>query len=130
LTKFSGSSKQIREKTKKYVRENWGFPVIAGFILLLLVAAILLVFSNYFASMAAATDQTRAFSSYFLSGAEVFANCAYFALAVGAVLLLGKVNSTSVHEGIVKIKKLKVITKCIRFGKNRLNKGVEFYGSD
>jgi len=93
----------------------------------------LLVFSNYFASMPAATDQTESFSSYssyFLLGAELFANFAYFALAIGVVLLLGKVNSTSVQEGIVKIKKLKVITKCIRFGKNRLNKGVEFYGSD
>jgi hypothetical protein len=130
LTKVSGSPKQIREKTKKYVRENWGFPFIVGFILLLFVAAILLIFSNYFASMATATDQIKAFSSYFTSAAEGTANCAYLSLTIGVVFLLGKVNSTSVQEGIVKIKKLKVITKYIRSEKNRLNKGVEFYGSD
>ena len=131
LTKISGPPKQIREKTKRYFRENWGFPFIAGFILLLLVAAIFLVFSNYLASIATSvTDQNMANSMYITSWAEGTATCAYFALVVGVVLLLGNVNSTLVHERVVKIKGLKVISKCIRYRKNRFNKGAVFRGSD
>ena len=136
MTEVRGSPKRIRDQTKRYVRENWGFPFIVAFILLLLVAAIFLVTSNYYASIATSVVDESARATFLMASlnlaslAEGIASCAYIVLVVGVVLLLGKVNSSSVHECIVKIKKLKVISKCIRFGKSRLNKGVKFYGSD
>jgi hypothetical protein len=62
--------------------------------------------------------------------AEVMATFAYFALAIGVVLELGRVNSSSVRAGIAQIKEFKIISKCIRLGKNRFNKGAVFHGSD
>jgi uncharacterized protein (UPF0216 family) len=64
------------------------------------------------------------------SMAEIIATCAYFALAIGVVLELGQVNSNSVRKDIAQIKEFKIISKCIRFGKNRFNKGAVFHGSD
>jgi hypothetical protein len=135
LTKLSGSPKRIREQTKRYVRENWGIPFIVAFITLLLVAAIFLVTSNYYASIAisAAGEKMATFRMISLnleSWAEFIASCAYFVLVVGVVLQLGKVNSNSVRKDLAQIKKFIIISKCIRFGKNRFTKGAVFHGSD
>ena len=115
--------------------ENWGFPFIIAFILLLLVAAIFLVTSNYYASIAtsATGEKIAAFlvtSLNLASWAEGIASCAYFVLVIGVVLQLGKVNSNSVRKDIAQIKEFKIISKCIRFRKNRFNKGAVFHGSD
>ena len=118
MIKVIGSTRQIRDQTKRYVRENWGFPFIVAFILLLLVAAIFLVTYNYYSSIAT------------LAWAEGIAFCAYIVLVVGVVLQLGKINSNSARKDIAQIKKLKIISNCIRFGKNRFKKGAVFHGSD
>jgi hypothetical protein len=124
LTKLSGSPKRIREQTRRYVRENWGFPFIIAFIPLLLTAATLLVTSNLYSNLY--TSMAKSLESM----AEIIATCAYFALAIGVVLELGQVNSNSVRKDIAQIKEFKIISKCIRFGKNRFNKGAVFHGSD
>ena len=94
----------------RYVRENWGIPFIVAFILLLLVAAILF----------------KSFDSI----AEGAATCAYFTLAIGIGLELGKVNSNSVRKDIAQFKEFRIISKCIRFRKNQFNKRAVFHGSD
>jgi hypothetical protein len=124
LTKLSGSPKRIREQTKRYVRENWGFPFIIAFIPLLLTAATLLVTSNLY------SNSYLTMAKFLELMGEVMATFAYFALAIGVVLELGRVNSSSVRAGIAQIKEFKIISKCIRLGKNRFNKGAVFHGSD
>ena len=99
------------------------------------MAAIFLVTSNYYASIAisAAVEKMPTFRMISLnleSWAEFIASCAYFVLVVGVVLQLGKVNSNSVRKDLAQIKKFIIISKCIRFGKNRFNKGAVFHGSD
>jgi hypothetical protein len=59
--------KRIKLEFKRGVKANWGFPFIVGFLLLLLSAAVLL-----------ATGLS--------SAAELMANAAYLALAVGVML--------------------------------------------
>jgi hypothetical protein len=135
LTKVRGSPKRIREQTKSYLRENWGIPFIVAFIFLLLVAAIFLVTSNYYASIATSVtgEEMQTFliiSSNLASWAEGIGSCAYFVLVVGVVLELGKVSSNSVRKDIAQIKEFKIISKCIRFGKSRFNKGAVFHRSD
>jgi hypothetical protein len=124
LTKVIGSPKRIREQTKRYVRENWGFPFIIAFMPLLLTAATLLVTSNLYSNLIPSMAKSLE------SMDEIIATCAYFALAIGVVLELGQVNSNSVRKDIAQIKEFKIISKCIRFGKNRFNKGAVFHGSD
>jgi hypothetical protein len=118
LTQVIGSPRQIRDQTKRYVRENWGFPFIVAFILLLLLAAIFLAISNYYTSITT------------LVWAEAIASCAYIVLVVGVVLQLGKINSNSARKYITQIKEFKIISKCIHFGKNWFKKGAVFHGSD
>ena len=93
------------------VRVNWGLPFIASFLLLLFASAVLLAVGG-------------------VSVAEITADFAYFALAIGVVLKLGNVNSKTAREGIVLIKKLKVKSQHVHFGINRLKKGAVFHGSD
>ena len=69
LKKLSANFKQIVIQTKRSVRGNWGFPFIAGFILLLIVSAIQL-------------------AGRWVSVAEPIATCAYFTLVIGVVLQL------------------------------------------
>jgi len=64
ITKIRERIKQIREKTKRSDRGSWGFPFVAGFILFLLIAAIL---------------STIEWVSYL---AEPIADVAYFALGI------------------------------------------------
>ena len=64
-----GLVKAIPARVKGYVRENWGTPFIAGFMIILLVAA---------ASMVTGSEAL----------ANELANYAYFALVVGVVLQL------------------------------------------
>jgi hypothetical protein len=68
MTKIHHSLHKIQLLTHSYFSENWGFPFIAGFLLLLFSSAILL---------AAGIDY-----------AEQIANFAYFSLLVGVVLQL------------------------------------------
>ncbi len=99
------------------------------------MAAIFLVTSNYYASIVISATGER-IPTFLVTSlnlalwAEGIASCAYFVLVVGVVLQLGKVNSNSVRKDIAQIKEFRIISKCIRFRKNRLDKGVEFYGSD
>ena len=67
MTNIAGNLKL--QKMKAYVKENWGSPLVAGFIILLFSAAI---FS----------------AAGWIPVAEAVANCAYFALATGVVLQL------------------------------------------
>jgi hypothetical protein len=70
VTKKSGSNLiQLQERLSRYPEENWGYPFIAGFIILLSTAAVFLAVG-------------------LASTAEIAANCAYFALATGVVLQL------------------------------------------
>ena len=124
MTKLSDSPKRIREQTKRYVRENWGFPFIIAFIPLLLTAATLLVTSNL------NSNSYPSMAKFLELMAEGIATASYFTLVIGVVLELGKVNSNSVRKDIEQIKEFKIISKCIRFGKNRFNKGAVFHGSD
>lgn len=63
------SLKQLRQRIKRYLRENFGVPFVAGFQVLLLVCAGLLVYGN--------------------SGlANEVAVCAYYSLVAGIVLQL------------------------------------------
>jgi hypothetical protein len=68
MTKIHYYLHKIQVLTQNHFRENWGFPFIAGFLLLLFSSAILL---------AAGMDY-----------AEQLANFAYFSLAAGVVLQL------------------------------------------
>ncbi len=63
-------NENIRDKIIKLVKNDWGFPFIVGFIVLLIVAAAFL----------------SAGSVWSVSLAETLANFAYFALAAGVVL--------------------------------------------
>ena len=72
LAKIREYFKQIRDRTKRFDRENWGSPLIAGFMLLLIAAAFLL-----------ATGSTG-----LTPVAELTATLAYFALLIGVVLQL------------------------------------------
>jgi hypothetical protein len=65
---------RIQVKVKGYVKENWGYPFIAGFMILLFAAAVFLAAGAGWAPLAEA--------------AEAIAVCAYFALAAGIVLQL------------------------------------------
>ena len=63
--------KRTKQVAVRLLQKNWGFPFIAGFLLLLLSAAVLL-------------------AAEFALAAETAANMAYFALAAGVILeLLG-----------------------------------------
>ncbi len=66
-TPFQASS--IRKKIKGTIKQNWGFPLIGGFIVLLLIAAVSL-------------------SVGFTPLAEAIAVYAYYALAAGVILQL------------------------------------------
>jgi hypothetical protein len=68
MTKIHYYLHKIQVLTHSYLMENWGFPFIAGFLILLFSSAILL---------AASMDY-----------AEQIANFAYFSLVVGVVLQL------------------------------------------
>jgi heme/copper-type cytochrome/quinol oxidase subunit 4 len=69
LGMIEGAARAIPARVKGYVRENWGAPFVAAFMLLLVVAAASLVMGLEF----------------FADGVAVFA---YFALVVGVVLQL------------------------------------------
>ena len=74
---------RVQVKVKGYVKENWGYPFIAGFILLLFGAAIFL-------------------AAGWASLAEAIAVCAYFALAAGVVLQLACLSKNrGKNEGVV-----------------------------
>jgi len=68
-SRIEGAARAILVRVKGYVRESWGAPFVAGFMVLLLVAAASLVMG----------------SEFFANGVAVFA---YFALVVGVVLQL------------------------------------------
>jgi hypothetical protein len=70
VTELGVYLKQVRIVVKRYVNGNWGFPFIAGFMVLLFSAAVLLTVKDL-ASMA-----------------EPTATLAYIALVVGVVLQL------------------------------------------
>jgi hypothetical protein len=70
VTKKSGSNLiQLRERLSRYPKENWGYPFIAGFIILLFTAAVFLAVGLAFT-------------------AEIAAYCAYFSLATGVIFQL------------------------------------------
>jgi heme/copper-type cytochrome/quinol oxidase subunit 4 len=64
-----GSLYAFSLNVKRYVRENWGAPFIVGFIVLLVVAAVSL-------------------SMGLSASADVAANYAFYALAIGVVFQL------------------------------------------
>jgi len=135
LTKVSDSSKRIREQIKNYVRGNWGIPLIVVFMLLLPVASICLVTPNFYASIvtSVADEKIATFlliSLNLVSCVESIASCTCIVLIVGVLLQLGKVNSDSTRKIIAQIKGLNLISKSVRFGKNRFSKGAVFHGSD
>lgn len=73
---------QILIVFKRNVKEDWGFPFIAGFITLIFAAAILLVVG-------------------WASVAEATATCAYFTLAIGVVLQLVCLGKNRRENGAV-----------------------------
>ena len=74
---------RIQVKVKGYLNENWGYPFIAGFMVLLFCAAIFL-------------------ASGWASLAEAIAVCAYFALAAGIVLQLAYFyKNRRKNEGVI-----------------------------
>ena len=101
---------QVRIVGTRYVKGNWGFPFIASFLVLLLAAAIML------------TAKTTA------TLAEDTATCAYFALAIGVIFLIGNVNSKNAREAMVQIKKMKIVSRLVCLGKNGRKKGAVFDG--
>ena len=82
MTELSKCFKQVQLVVKRYVKGNWGYPFIGGFILLLFTAAVLL-----------AAGLTPV--------AEVAATCAYFALAIGVVLQLVYLGKNRAENGAV-----------------------------
>jgi hypothetical protein len=82
VTELYRSYKQVRLVVKRYVKGNWGYPFIAGFIVLLFTAAVLL-----------AVDWT--------SVAEFTATCAYFSLAIGVILQLVRLGKNRAENGAV-----------------------------
>ena len=68
------SFKKMLAKLKKFSIENWGFPFISAFLILLLVAAVLLVSGSAIGS--------QDLANY----ADAAAIVAYFSLLVGAIL--------------------------------------------
>jgi len=77
---------RIQVKVKGYVKENWGYPFIAGFMILLFAAAVFLA-----AGGASLADL-----------AEAIAVCAYFALAAGIVLQLAYFyKNRRKNEGVI-----------------------------
>lgn len=81
MTKTRIYFNQIQIVVKRYVKGNWGVPFIAGFILLLFVAAVLL-------------------SVGWASVAEDTATCAYFTLAIGVVLQLVCLGKNRLKNGV------------------------------
>jgi hypothetical protein len=77
-------------KIKRYVRDDWGVPFIAGFIVLLLVAAILL-------------------SAGWATMAELVADVAYFALVAGVILQI--ICFTRVKGWV--IRSVRIISNCL-----------------
>ena len=74
---------RIQVKVKGYVKENWGYPFIAGFMILLFAAAVFL-------------------AAGWASLAEAIAVCAYFALAAGIVLQLAYFyKNRGKNEGVI-----------------------------
>jgi hypothetical protein len=79
---FGDYCKQIREQTMRYIRGYWGLPFIAGFLLLLVAASILLAVG-------------------WASTAESTATLAYFVLAVGVLLQLVCHGKNKLKNGAV-----------------------------
>jgi len=109
--------------------------LIVVFILLLPVAYIRLVTPNFYASIvtSAADEKIATFlliSLNLVSCVESIVSCTCIVLIVGVLLQLGKVNSDSTRKIIAQIKGLNLISKSVRFGKNRFSKGAVFHGSD
>lgn len=74
--------RKIQKKIKTAIRENSGFPFIAGFMILLFAAAVLLTVG-------------------WASVAEATATCAYFTLAIGVVLQLVCLGKNRLKNGAV-----------------------------
>jgi len=94
----------------RIVKGNWGFPFIASFLVLLLAAAIMLA------------AKTTAIS------AEDTATVAYFALAIGVIFLIGNVNFKNVREAMIRIEKVKIVSRLVCIGKKVRKKGAVFDG--
>lgn len=60
---------RISSVAKRYIKENWGFPFIAGFLLFLSTAAVLSAVG-------------------LIAAAEIIADIAYFAITIGVLLEL------------------------------------------
>ena len=111
MTKLSSYINKIQLILKRYLKGNWGFPFIVTFLLLLLAAAVFLAISPAFASIA-----------------QTFAYYSYFALAIGVLFQVGNVNSMTVQDFLVWIKKIKIALQLERSGKNKLETGVVLDG--
>jgi hypothetical protein len=61
--------------------------------------------------------------------AEAIATYSYFVLAIGVLFQVGNVNSKTVQDVLVRIRKFRIALKLVRLGKNRLKNGVVFDGS-
>ena len=82
MTRTKGCFSKVQVKIKGYVKENGGFPFIAGFMVLLFAAAALLAVG-------------------WASLADAIAVCAYFALAAGVVLQLACFGKNRKNQGVV-----------------------------
>ena len=82
MIKTRYSLKKIQTFVKRYVNGNWGFPFVAGFILLLFAAAVLLAVGRE-------------------SVAELTANVAYFTLVIGVVLQIVCFGKNRLKNGVV-----------------------------
>lgn len=71
----------IQDKVKAWVKGNWGFPFIVGFMVLLFVASIDVLFQGW-------TSGT----------ADAIANWAYFALVSGVILQLACLSRNKVKK--------------------------------
>lgn len=111
ITKIREHFKQIRSKIKRYNSDNWGFPFIAAFLILLFTAAV------FFAA-----------SANLEWVAEIIADVAYFALVIGVLFQLSNVNFKTVREAPMRIKKLKVSLQHVLLEKNK-KEGAGLHGS-
>lgn len=135
MTKLSSCLNKTRLILQRYLNGNWGFLFIVAFLLLLFNAAVFLATSSYYASMAesagnsATSAELTTISTSFASMAEAIATYSYFVLAIGVLFQVGNVNSKTVQDVLVRIRKFRIALKLVRLGKNRLKNGVVFDGS-
>ena len=132
MTKLSSCLNKTRLILQRYLNGNWGFLFIVAFLLLLFNAAVFLATSSYYASMAesaANSLELTTTSASFASMAEAIATYSYLALAIGVLFQVGNVNSKTVQDVLVRIRKFRIALKLVRLGKNRLKNGVVFDGS-